>query len=72
MDVELLEVLEVKNLHVHNININELLPNIPLAYKANSTHYIMHGADIVFCGLIQGVRAFAHNFKSHNTEYMSN
>jgi len=64
MDKELLEILETKKLHVHNIDVSELLPGIPLAFLANSTHYIMHGEKIVFYGIVQGIRSFAVNFKN--------
>jgi ABC-type protease/lipase transport system fused ATPase/permease subunit len=50
LDKELLNQLEQKNLHVHNVIADEVLPGIPLVTKMWSTHYIMHDGDIVFCG----------------------
>ena len=60
---ELLKVLEDKQLHVHQRTDDERLPNIPFCIQQSSTHYIMHGADIVYCGCLQGIRSFANQFK---------
>jgi hypothetical protein len=65
LDKELLNQLEQKNLHVHNVIADEILPGIPLVTKIWSTHYIMHNGDIVFCGRLQGLRIFVFKF---NTE----
>jgi len=51
---KVLKKLEEKNLHVHVIEDDEKLP-IPYAIKSISTHYVMDGSKIVFCGSSEGV-----------------
>ena len=63
MDKDLLEILEDKKLHVHSAIEDFPLPGIPIATQMISTHYLMHGPNIVYCGNTQGLKQFAINFK---------
>ena len=72
---ELLELLSQKNLHVHIIEL-ETRKEVMKAYCSyekdaykkcfgntyNATHYIMHGAAVVFVGTQERIPKFAKDF----------
>lgn len=61
---EVLKKLEESDMHVHEIDHSRGFKgyegmNIPFARLANSTHFIMKGADIVHVGNLTTVESFA-------------
>lgn len=76
MSAELLQILDAKDLHVHEMpdNSEERRP----IYRSNfeyrdtvypsihsiETHYLMHGSDVVHIGNTLTIQTFARNFKT--------
>ena len=60
MDINaVLETAERYDLHIHRVCDEDVkYMKVPLAFIVGSTHYIMHGSDIVFLGSREGAMGY--------------
>ncbi len=58
---EVLQKLDDADLHVHHINHSDGYHGFkqPIAHLVNSTHFIMHGSDVIHVGNLTTIESFA-------------
>lgn len=64
-----LDMLSKNNLHLHEIDEEILIPIYMLSY---ATHFIMQGAEVKWCGRLDGLEIWLRSFDNNEQKNQKN